>query len=321
MLRVRRIKRGTLLQYADHVDDFVAWARRYKLGLSTDHKVDVAMSTFFNALFEDALGMNVASYTLFGWICLKMIPKQPERQLLPLSRAALTAWRGISPGGSRVGVPPQVIFAFAEFCIQKQAVQAAVAALIQYDLFCRPSEVLLLKGRDIVPPVKNLCGSWGAIIGNSDFQERTKVGRFDDVILADSTHRSWCGKLLQHISKGRHHLDIPLFQLTLPQFEDLCRQFSCKHQLKQGLFTPHVIRHSGPSFDCIHHHRSLPQIQERGRWSCAASVNRYKRPGRLLLEASRLPAVLRNYKCEKLSATLASIFSCKWVCSDPVPLP
>ena len=156
--------------------------------------------------------------------------------------------------------------------------------------------------------MKNLCGSWGAIIGNSDFQERTKVGRFDDVILADSTHRSWCGKLLQHISKGKHHLDIPLFQLTLPQFEDLCRQFSCKHQLKQGLFTPHVIRHSGPSFDCIHHHRSLPQIQERGRWSCAASVNRYKRPGRLLLEASRLPAVLRNYKCEKLSATLASIF-------------
>ena len=101
MLRVRRIRPVTLLQYADHVDDFVAWARRNKFGLSTDHKVDIAMSTFFNALFEDALGMNVASYSLFGWICLKMIPKQPERQLLPLSRAVLTAWRGISPGGSK----------------------------------------------------------------------------------------------------------------------------------------------------------------------------------------------------------------------------
>lgn len=41
-------------------------------------------------------------------------------------------------------------------------------------------------------------------------------------------------------------------------------------------------RHSGPSYDAIHQLRSLPEIQQRGRWSCPGSVARYKRPGSAL---------------------------------------
>ena len=61
-----------------------------------------------------------------------------------------------------------------------------------------------------------------------------------------------------------------------------------------GFFTPHTVRHPGPSYDAIHQLRSLPEIQQRGRWSCPGSVARYKRPGRLLLQASRLPPAFQN---------------------------
>ena len=48
----------------------------------------MSMATYFSLLFDDGVSMTVASYTLFGWITLKTVPACPERDLLPLSRAA-----------------------------------------------------------------------------------------------------------------------------------------------------------------------------------------------------------------------------------------
>ncbi len=120
LLRVKRIKKDTLLQYDTCVCSFRQWAKRHRKALDSDFKVDTAMSCYFNCLFEDDVAYNEGSYTLFGWIALKAIPRQPERELLPLARAALSAWRAARPGITRVGVPPQVIFHFAHFVSNNQ---------------------------------------------------------------------------------------------------------------------------------------------------------------------------------------------------------
>eukprot|EP00434_Breviolum_minutum_P035825 symbB.v1.2.031726.t1/scaffold3703.1/size65852/5 len=109
-------------------------------------------------------------------LLLKAIPRQPERELLPLARAALSAWRAARPGTTRVGVPPQVIFHFARYCIKHSEIHAAVAALLQFDLYARPSEILDISGVDLVRPVKSLSDTWGIILGNADRQRRTKTG-------------------------------------------------------------------------------------------------------------------------------------------------
>lgn len=75
----------------------------------------MSMATYFSLLFDDGVSMTVASYTLFGWITLKTVPACPERDLLPLSRAALTAWRGARIARGRVGVPPQVMLPLLPF--------------------------------------------------------------------------------------------------------------------------------------------------------------------------------------------------------------
>ena len=317
VLRVKRVKPRTIILYSDHIDSFRHWAASCKLSIKSERACDVAMSRYFNMLFEDGLAMNVASYTLFGWICFKMCPDKPERDLLPLARSALTAWCGLRPGAARVGVPPEVVYHFLDFCMRYDHVQAAVAALLQYDLYARPSEILCLKGRDLVPPVPSLNSHWGVMFGNSEFAEQTKTGAFDDVVLADTPHRPWANKLLQHVSKGTLHRDVPLFSLTLAQYETVFRVFSERYRLAAGIFTPHVLRHSGPSYDAIHGLRSLDQIQARGRWTCAVSVARYKKPGRLLMQASKLPKVFKPRNRENFSSLLTQIFSFPWV--PPAP--
>ena len=170
--------------------------------------MDRAMAIYFNMLFEDGESLNTVSYTLFGFNALKIIPKGPERGLLPLSRSALTAWRGSRVVKARLGSPPQVIFAFAKFCCDCNSVEAAAASLIQYDS--------------------------------------------DDTIFADSKHRSFAGTLLKFLGHKFQGCDVALFDVSLGQYEDLCRKFTKKIKLSAGFFTPHCLRHSGPSCDAVH---------------------------------------------------------------------
>lgn len=312
-LRVKRIKKATLLQYDGCVKSFTRWAAQSKRSLSTSDKVDAAMSIYFHELFEADSSFNLASYTLFGWIALKMVPRQAERLLLPLARAALASWKSEKPGETRVGVPPQVVLAFACYCVKHGCFQSAVAALIQYDLYARPSEILSIVGSDIVAPVRGMSSAWGVVFGNSERAILTKAKQHDDVVLANSVHRPWCGKLIQHVAKHLIHEPKPVFDLTLAQYEELFRSFSKDMGLPVSTFTPHTLRHSGPSFDILHHHRTLKEIQERGRWESINSVRRYKKPGRLLLNASRLPLCLQTFQNQQFSSALASILSHRWV--------
>eukprot|EP00438_Fugacium_kawagutii_P020747 Skav227424 [mRNA] locus=scaffold1986:83849:88250:+ [translate_table: standard] len=320
-LRVRRIGPTTLVRYDSHVTDFSAWCQQRRRGLGNERQVDVSMSIYFNHLVDDGASVSVGTYTFYGWIALRMVPSRPERDLLPLARAALAAWKTQSPGTTRVGVPPQVVYSFACFCVHRGDFHVAVAALLQYDLYARPTEILGVTTSDLVKPVRNMTKIWGVVFGNSDRDARTKTGVQDDVVMANSSHRPWCGQLLQHISRCRHQTDHFVFEVSLSQYEARFRDFSRAHSLSPGTFTPHTLRHSGPSFDAIHQHRTLNEIQQRGRWAAASSVTRYKKPGRLLLQASRLPCEIQRFDLSRLQRALTTILNSPWVLGAPLTLP
>eukprot|EP00435_Cladocopium_sp_Y103_P003230 s1575_g1.t1 len=303
-LRLKRVRADTVLHYAESVDRFLDWCRRYGRRSTDASRVDRSMSIYFDHLFEDGCAMSAASYTLFGYLALKAIPDRPERDMFPLSRSALGAWRGSRAGSSRVGMVPQVIYHFACFCVRQSEYDAALAVLLQYDLYARPSEILQLCGRDLVPSVHAFQSPWGVLFGNSDCGETTKSGAQDDVVLADSPHRQWANKLLKHLGKFFAGQDVKIFQTTLPQYEQLLRNFSKQSGLRQGLFTPHVVRHSGPCFDLINEYRDFDAIQARGRWISPHSAARYRKPGRLLMTAASLPPKFRTFTEEPLHSAL-----------------
>ena len=320
LLRLRRISAKTVVLYNQRVAEFLSWASAQQVMVgSSERRLDINMSKYFNELYEDGEAYNVASYTLFGFIALKMSPKRPEKDLLPLARSALNAWKASTPCASRVGVPPQVIYRFACFCLESGERDAAAAVLIQYDLYLRPSEILQLKRRDIVKPVANVSQRWGVLIGNSDFEEVSKTGTTDDIVVANSAHRTWCNDLVRHVAFRFLDQDVCLFGITLNHYEKLFREFTKVYKLTPQCFTPHTIRHSGPSFDALHEHRSLGEIQARGRWASATSVRRYRKPGRLLMHASRLPAGLKRFRQQDLDSALRTIIGRRWVLSAPTP--
>lgn len=156
------------------------------------------------------------------------------------------------------------------------------------------------------------------MFGNSEFSRPRKKGTFDDAVFADSTCRPWCGDLIKRIYRCLGHNSRPVFQITLSQYESKFRFFSKNFKLPSGSFFPHVLRHSGPSFDVIHCHRSLAQVQARGRWASSSSVARYRKPGRLLLQATKFPIRLQNYSSALSKSALATLLS-KWIPPEPTP--
>lgn len=225
LLRVKRVKPVTLLRYSDHVDDFVLWCRRHQKSANTCRLADKALSVYMNVLFEDGATLTSAGYTLFGFIALKTVPDKAERDMMPLARCALTAWRRSKHGTSRVGVPPQVIYHFAKFCVEAGIVNAAT--------YARPSEILQLRGRDLVRSVPAFATQCGVLFGNSEFGETSKAGVSDDVVLADSPHRPWAHRILQKLIRRFAGDDVLLFDILLAKYEELFRKFSAKHGLDQ----------------------------------------------------------------------------------------
>ena len=62
--------------------------------------------------------------------------------------------------------------------------------------------------------------------------------------------------------------------------------------------SPHCLRHGGASEDYAERSRSLDQIQKRGQWRSAASVQRYSKPGRIGLQLQKLdPVALELIEC------------------------
>lgn len=207
---------ATVLRYDEHITAFLDWCFQNNYRTSSCRDVDKALSCCFHALFQDGCTVTSASYTLFGYIVLRAIPDCPERNMFPLARASLGAWRGCRAGGSRAGMPPQVIFYFAKYCVELGQMDGAMACLLQFDLYARPSEILELKGRDPVPAA--LLGTpWGVLFGNSNFGKSTKTGAVDDVVLADSSHRPWANDLLKVLGMTFLDVDVCVFSLRLQQ--------------------------------------------------------------------------------------------------------
>ena len=128
------------------------------------------------------------------------------------------------------------------------------------------------------------------IFSNSELGHTTKTKTQDDTVLLDSLDRDYAPGLLKMIFQCKRSSKGPLFpSLTLANYEAAFR--TAKQQIGLGhlQLTPHAVRHSGPSIDALHRSRSAAEIQNRGRWRCAKSIQRYQKPGQMLAKMSRVP--------------------------------
>ena len=92
------------------------------------------------------------------------------------------------------------------------------------------------------------------------------------------------------IARGKVGLDVALFPgLSLPKYEKAFNVVSKELDIKNLRITPHLARHSVASFDSLHKIRNKDEIRVRGHWKCPKSVDRYEKPGRMLIQNNRVP--------------------------------
>ena len=133
----------------------------------------------------------------------------------------------------------------------------AAAVMIQLGTYLRPSEVLSLRKDDVFKPVKKPCQYWGVVVGNSQRNQVTKTGMQDDTVLLNSEDGAYTADILSLVYHRAKGPSARLFgDVTLSQYEELMRKARIKAGLGHYQLTPHAIRHSGPSIDCLQRTRS-----------------------------------------------------------------
>ena len=180
--------------------------------------------------------------------------------------------------------------------------------LLVWGTCARPGEAFRVLVQDIVPPTK-LCSHDIVVLNSgrglarnnsspSNPRQTSKVGESDEAVMIDQPYLGSLGKFLLELGKNRSPIE-PFFNFNMKQGTELFEKIIAKHQLvNHGLNCTYQPRHGSTSTDVLTQHRSLVEVQKRGRWETTKSVRRYSNGGRISQVFNGLPEETKNLALE-----------------------
>ena len=143
---------ATARRYKAAVAEFVRWAAVFGRSLSTTEDVDAAMETFFEELFFAGEPPTRGRFCRCGWLWEHRLGRGSH--LLPRANDAIRGWTKGASETARKPCPCIAVLAGALHLSPcgDAARAAARGGLLQFDLFCRPSELLAIRACDVIPP-------------------------------------------------------------------------------------------------------------------------------------------------------------------------
>ena len=297
---------ATAARYHAAVVEFKSWAAVQGESLETPLAVDITMEKYFEHLYwagEPALRGKVCRC---GWLWVHRLGRGSA--CLPHAYDAVRGWVKAAPEVARKPCPWVAVLAGARYLATRgvAARHAARGGLLQFDLFCRPSELLNLTAADVLPPGRGRKAykQWAVVIAPSRADDgfepaaSTKAGDHDVTVIAvdDASRqagRGWLVDLWKAALVDRSP-DDRIVPLSLGAYERLWREawtaVGCGHMK----FCPHALRHGGASTDMLLGLRDAAATQKRGHWNVPSSVARYAKHGTLLGQFRRLPAGMQD---------------------------
>eukprot|EP00928_Gymnodinium_smaydae_P087350 TRINITY_DN71625_c0_g1_i1.p1 TRINITY_DN71625_c0_g1~~TRINITY_DN71625_c0_g1_i1.p1 ORF type:complete len:1268 (-),score=122.33 TRINITY_DN71625_c0_g1_i1:277-3549(-) len=221
-----------------------------------------------------------------------------ENRDLPDAHAALMGYLRENRSKMRDPVTWEETVVTAAESLRGGGTAAAFAAawqLLTFDLFSRPSDLLNCSGSDLHPPVGKRGSSqfWNVTLFPSTRHKRSKTMRQDDTIPVGKTchQRRWLNDVVAafHRSTPSNSAILPVKLSTLSSVMKAARK-----RLGLPPAVPHQLRHGGASADVALEDLSLLEVQQRGCWTSAASVQRYSKPGRYLRALANLPQSVKD---------------------------
>ena len=210
------------------------------------------------------------------------------------ARQALRGFRRLAPGRSRAPLPYVGLMAMVGTALRRDLKEVALALLICFIGYLRPSELVKLKGPQLVAPVAGSATQhWMLLLSPAEENIGSKTHEFDESVALDWDLIDELAPVLARLKtkagQGK------LWSFTQPQLAEHFRVLAEQSGVSVLRPHPYCLRHGGASYDSLTKRRTPEQIKRQGRWKADASVSRYSKHARVANEATKLPLAVRRY--------------------------
>ena len=285
-VRRRRVGAVTRARYERHVSVVrrECELRTTDFDCAPPEVLDMCVDAVLTAEYFDGGTAQDAREIFYGVLWARSLAKH----LLPHSWDTCKGFKKACPASSREPTTLEHVVLLCDVLLEQRtrlASLAAAAALLHFDTYARPSELLSLRCDCLYPPPTDTNAfekRWAVTFYPSVQADRSKVGDQDDTVLLGQPKagRDWISVLARQIytvARRRQPAD-HVFGLTLAQYEAQLKLGSKLAKFTKPI-TPHLLRHGGASHDCVCGYRE-DAVGKRGRWRSQASVARYSKLGR-----------------------------------------
>jgi hypothetical protein len=182
--------------------------------------------------------------------------------------------------------------------IHQGSFEVGMAIMIATVFYLRPGELLSLRVRHVVPPLRE-AGSghsrWSLILHEhlGESSKPSKTGVFDECLILDLPKLQFLGEGLRRLI-SKQPGESPLFKVTQAGLGEALRAGAARMGLPTAPLA-YQLRHSGPSIDFADGSRSLAEIKRRGRWRAESSMRRYEKGSQLTRFLHTLPVAGRAF--------------------------
>lgn len=314
MLETQAVRRKTKLKYAAALAACRLWVRSRGFRMVNDTEIDKALVTYMDHHYFKGFQSHLGETVMSAFIDANPSFGKYGVRRTPRSWRALRAWRRLTPSRSRRPWPLFVWAALAVTLVLRGFRDMAIFMLLGLGTYARPSELLGLRQKDLIPPVRGVSRFGSLLIAPAEIEATTKTGESDDSVLLDCAWMPWLDRLGSELGSSQTSPTSPVFSFDYPAF---CQQFQkALLEMEMGHLgvVPYAWRHSGPSIDRAQGRRTLQEVQKRGRWRQPKSVNRYEKAGRLGMSVRELTSEQMAF-CELAEKHLGD-----FICGRRTPL-
>ena len=185
----KAVQECTSKYYNKTFDELMDFCVTEGLPTETNAQLDLAGDDFMDFMFLEGARSDIGEKLIAA---LKFIRPSLEialRRSLARLRRAVTGFRKAAPPRSRVPLPWEWATGMAALMHRKGHKSRALALVLGFDTYARPSSLLQLQVQDVLPPVAALgLNCWALLLDPQEQGQTSKTGRHGgDLLLRDES--------------------------------------------------------------------------------------------------------------------------------------
>ena len=253
----------TIKAYRKAVASFAQWCSSHGVVPNDPGELDDLMVEWKNAA-------GIAKTTFANALAGAELAIPPAKGMLTWSRSVLNDWEVVSPVHHHAPLPQDLALLIAVIMSALGYARLAAGLVIQQRRGLRPSELLKLRGKDVLLPEHLAYNNTNGVL-NLGMRAGTKAKRAQAVLL--DAHKHAHAMLLLRMLKLSTADDEELMQgASLATYQRIMARV-CEI-LDIEVFTPHCAR-AGFATDAFLSGQDFLSIREEGRWLSDASLRVY----------------------------------------------